>query len=236
MFGSRVPPRVVPVGADYTVNLDASMAYAEMQALIDDIERYISARHGDSQPSTVTVQFADGTYALGGEELRFNGFFGGGILKIQGNTGESGKHENQAVVLQSSSAGAVVSFRGVQGVWTTMSNIRVESTAGHGVFVAFCGAGITLRGCAFEPVNTKHCVDVNTSGWFNVETSRCIGGLNGLYIGRGHMSSFDNDSKAADKPDNGLAAIYGAVIAKMGGTQPAGSVANEFTSTGGVIR
>ena len=83
--------------ATQTVNFTSTDTAAEIQALIDAVPKYIPGGN------TVTFQFGTGTYTLSAT-LTFTGFYGGGIMEIQGNTAETNatiKHTTQDVILDS---------------------------------------------------------------------------------------------------------------------------------------
>lgn len=77
--------------SNLTLTFTNSMSFADMQAKLDQIPRYLNAN--------LTIQFSDGTYTpADGATLFFSGFCGTGTLTIQGNAAESGLHTNQAVI------------------------------------------------------------------------------------------------------------------------------------------
>ena len=70
------------LNSSMVLNLDNTMSAAEINAKIDMLPKYISAG------KTITIQFADGTYTLGGS-LVIASFWGPGTLRVFGNTSEA---------------------------------------------------------------------------------------------------------------------------------------------------
>lgn len=219
-----------------TVNLDNSMSTAEMQTIIDSVGKYIPAE------VIITFQFADGTYTLA-ERLDFIGFFGGGIVYIQGNRTETDAnelHTSQQVYLDGSGFN-----NGVVGVYNTNMMIRF-----YNLKIAIAGTGVTDRGidawmnfgtvdfwygyiaCAAssdigEMLYFATCLSANV---FKTYTYR---GRYSIYARANTNLYSDRNDETGTMPLYGLYA-QGACIRKSG-SQPSGSTANELVTDGGEI-
>lgn len=234
MYLSPKPDQIVPVYRDLTVALDSSMSADEIQRRIDAVPRLVSSRLGLAHDTTVTIQFADGTYALGFHDLVFSGFWGGGHVILQGNVGESGIHENQAVVIQTQYPPRC---EGNGPVHLRFLNLRFEVATGGvpALDLLRCLGTLEMDGCSFENSATGHGLQFTDCGVGHVYNCRFAKGDYGIRAVRSLVHSYDNDSKFAAEPDYGLYASETGIIAKRG-TQPLGDTANEQTEHGGIIR
>jgi hypothetical protein len=114
------------LNSSMTLNLNNSMSYSDINAKIDMLPRYIPLGQA------ITVQFADGTYTLGGA-LVFANFWGPGSLVIQGNTGEtSGLHTTQAVILSTVAAKTYGTYLYGLKCYTFISKLRIDVSTADG--------------------------------------------------------------------------------------------------------
>lgn len=213
-----------------TINFTSGMSSATIQALIDAVGRNIP------NGVTLTFQFGDGTYTLD-TELDFEGFYGGGIVNIQGNDAESKVlHTNQAAILDFNN-----DTHGIVGANNTATvnvyNLRVDFdsvTDVRAFFFTNCFRATFLGNYALGDGAS------NGAGW------QCQAGffyLNANYVSnmkygiRGIQSRLysDGNDDTGTQPAYGLYCQTAGTIGKNG-TQPAGSTANEGTAGGGVIR
>jgi len=223
-----------------TVNFDNSMTAAQIQALIDAVPRYIP-------PGViVTFQFADGEYTLNAT-LSFIGFFGGGSLYIYGNTGEANAtilHTSQSVFLNFSASSCYgLSFKYIQ-CFVYFRNLKIKTkshtTAYFSVFIQYCLSFIDIRynyllGENATVGNTGACLAVLASSSVYSYRNTMSYHTSGHYVSQ--MSMIESNSTASvvgELPQYGLVASASTII-KVG-TQTTGSVGNESSSDGGVIR
>jgi len=215
-----------------TVNLDNSMSTSEILALVNDQPRNLNGY-------TLTFQFADGTYNLS-NTLDFRGFHGG-TLYIHGNTSETDatvKHTTQQVHLNGASVDGNVIF-----VFSCQSYIQIRNLKVTVKDYNNAG-GIVVQGCCQIFIQYNYVVGSgksNARAAIRVDTS--IGGVYSNYVSNipygidcnfGKIYSYDNDDTGT-QPNYGLLAGSGATIGK-GSTQPTGSISNETTGNGAVIR
>jgi len=211
--------------ADTTVSFTATESTAEIQAKIDAVPKNLNGY-------TLTFQFADGTYNLNAQ-LTFDGFFGGEV-QILGNASEStALHTTQAVIINTGFRFQVSNCSNV-----VVHNLRLNSTVGSSgqAFVFDKVLYAEVKGCYVNLSTTTGNVGLWTKGsTVEVHTTYFSGSEWALFSEyAGYIVSINNAS-IGTLPKNGLVATHGGVVAKDG-TQPSGSVANEFSGTGGVIR
>lgn len=218
--------------ANKTVNLDNSMSAATIQALIDAQPKYIP--YG----KTLTFQFADGTYTLSAE-LVWEGFDGGGTVRIYGNASDNSLSTTKAVYLNFSgqACNGIVVYACSCKMDIHFLKIAVNSSGGwcyclsaqHNIRVVaqynyFLGNS-TTNGAGVLVIMGKFYA---YSNYFS-DIQRAFYGSNDVEI-----MSYNNDDTGT-QPAYGLYAAYNTTIGKRG-TQPAGSTANELVSWGSVIR
>ena len=215
-----------------TVNFDNSMTVAIMQALIDSLDKYID------QDVILTFQFADGTYTPI-TALTFRGFWGSGTLKIRGNTGESGLHTNQAVILDFSATdcdGIKVNSCYLYDVIIDNIHVKVDTTTTARIGIRIYHIpGFMILGCYTEGTGT-----VNQGA--GIEVSHCIGSIQNHYINNTYYGvvGYNGYALMRDVDDTGTSPIYGLSAQHsthfgQQGTQPTGSTADKHTTTGGII-
>jgi hypothetical protein len=216
-----------------TINLNNSMSTSEIQAAINGVGRYI----GPGQE--LIFQFADGTYNMT-DELKFEGFYGGGYMRIYGNTGESGLHTDQAVYLDFNSAGSygIRMYRISIPVYVQNLKIRVDASSWT--------SGIYASTNLYTVARWNYVYSASTASGAAISIVRGGGSelrqnyVGGHYIGinatlQAHVCSWLNDDTGTS-PQYGLHADYGSTIGKFDANQPTGSVANETASSGAEIR
>lgn len=215
-----------------TIDLLVADSTAAKQAKIDAVPKNASGAY------TTTFTFADGTHTETGT-LTFEGFTY--PIVIQGNDSDlAGLNTSQSVTIDASivDAGAIKI--------TDCSNVSVKflkiiipdsaSTTSRGVWAVNCSyidisfnyiagsgktntsRGLNLTGCGSAYMQNNYVDNVNVG----IES----------YISM-LFSNINDDTSTA--PNYGLFASGGGVVGKNG-TQPTGTISNEGTSTGGVIR
>jgi hypothetical protein len=215
--------------SNYTyLDLDNTMSATTINTAIAALPKQIV--------SNLYLRFADGNYALNAATTVSN-FYGGGILYIQGNTGESSTtlHVNQGVNLNYSGTDCHGVYCYGDRVYVYMTNIKVNVdtsiSARTGIYIITC-ADAYIAGCyvvgtsitqgngifvnnSVSRVNTCYVANVK----YGVAAQNCVCYSNG------------NDDYAADtSPAYGLYAAS-AQMAKNG-TQPSGSTAEESIVAG----
>lgn len=216
-----------------TINLTSSMTSANIQSEIDAVGKYIP------NGVIVTFQFGDGTYTLS-SRIDWTGFFGGGELVIQGNTGEPGAttaHTNQLVILNfSSSQGFLIENSYVNSTVRNFKFTIPDVALGHG-----CSVSAFLRHqfkynyveSAGKTTETRGIFALH-GGSADVENNLFSNMDRAIYSVNGSNIRSTNNDDTSTLPNYGLLCDAG-VISKIG-TQPAGSTANELAVNGGVIR
>jgi hypothetical protein len=218
-----------------TVNFDASMSADTIQGLIDAEPKYIASG------VVLTFQFADGTYTLS-HKILVKGFWGSGTVTVQGNMGESGLHTNQAVILDfdgQSCNGIEIEGIFCQQISVYNFHIKIATTVDHNsaIYVTTTRSTVLCHYNYYKGNSNTHGYAVYMLGVLDASMyNNYIDNLyRGIYMSRNvNLFSRDNDDTGTS-PQYGLVAFYNATIGKRG-TQPAGSVANENTNYGGVIR
>jgi len=220
-----------------TINIDNSMTASDIQNLIDSVGRYIPP------DVTITFQFADGTYSLD-NRLLFNGFYGGGTIILAGNTSESNAtdlHTTQSVHLDFSSANSYGIHCRYTQVLIRLTNLKITANTSGGYYAVQADNSTVL----VEVLYSYLLGNSDSSGGcfraFYCPSVRLVKTyLSNASIGidsdwNSHIVSRNNDDTGTP-PKYALRAYNGAVIAKSGATQPSGSVTNENSGDGGVIR
>lgn len=210
------------------VNITAGMTAAQIQALIDAQPKNLNGYN-------ISFLFADATYTLT-SQLLFNGFKGGTVF-IKGNTGESGLHTNQAVVLDGSASSLYpIAIYNCDRV--DISNIKVmikTDAASWAGIICYQTRYLYVTGCYILGNGTTYGHGILLLGsTASIDTSYFSNTLNGIWTSTSHVYSNGNDDTGT-APAYGLASTAGSTIGKNG-TQPAGSTSNESATTGGVIR
>lgn len=218
-----------------TVNLTYDMTAAQIQALIDAQPKNLGGY-------TLTFQFGDGAYNTSmTAKLQFLGFYGG-ILIVQGNTGDTTPYEpgvtDPAVSLDfSAGTSDGLSFESCfADVRIANLHIKISST----VNVACCRVGqsagrLIAHNLVCEGSGLKGSgVAMVNSAAASIYTSLFSGMYDGIYANCSRLFSYGNNDYST-QPKYGLDAGAAATIGK-GGDQPGGSTNDELTDGGGEIR
>lgn len=216
-----------------TISFTSSQTAAQIQAEIDEVGKYI--------PSgvAVTFQFGDGTYTLD-TAIDFSGFYGGGSITIQGNTGDtSGLSTSQSVHLNFNN-----STNGIQISDTTsvifMDYLKITCADGYDcVKLTRVASFFRMRygyllHTAKTSSSTRGLRVLQSGGAITAQANYFSNNYYAIESSQSTIYSNGNDDTGT-QPTYGLRAAQGGVIAKNG-TQPAGSTSNESTGSGGVIR
>jgi hypothetical protein len=225
--------------ASGTRNLNSSMSVSEMQAVIDGVDKYIP------NGRIITFQFADGTYNIG-TKLTFQGFYGGGRVYIYGNTSETDAtvlHTSQQVYINGST---IADNDGVIRIYENSCFFIVRN-------LKFQCSATTAHTCIIgtinsRPVDVRYCYLFGSTGGTNNTkgvgySGGDTGGVTNTYVsntrygivaGQNSVVQSNGNDDTGTAPNYGLSAQAG-IIMKLN-TQPNGTVADEHTYSGGVIR
>jgi len=215
-----------------TVNLTTAMSTAELQAAIDGANHYIAPGE------TLIFQFADGTYSPTAT-INFYGFYGGGVLRIQGNASENhlALHTNQAVIIDGTGFDANTIQILYCSCTVLVRNMKVTpettSTFRTGIRIQYCPI-IEISGCYImgESASNGYGVAIdNAQGkveYTYVSTiNRGIAALNSAVI------TCNTNDDTGTQPAYGYASISGIIF--VASTRPTGSTADEFKASGGQV-
>jgi hypothetical protein len=215
-----------------TVNFYNSMTAAQIQALIDAQPKYIE------EGTSLTFQFADGTYTLN-QNITFQNFHGGGNLFVQGNTGESGLHTNQAVVLDFSASsvhGLTLYSIYAANIYVRYIHAKVKTDA-----AAYVGLELTrvtggwVTSCYFEGTSTTNGRGIEVKwGFVNVDTTYFSNTNIGLYLNYPAFVYSNTNDDTGTAPKYGIWAKNGSWCSQFS-TQPSGSVADHFQGQGSIV-
>lgn len=207
-----------------TVNLDASMTAAQIQALID-------AQHRDLNGYTLIFQFADGTYTLSAGLIFTN--FTGGAITIRGKTSESTASLTKSVKLQFTGSAAITAT-GCDNI--TFQNLEVDAINTNKTLIKIytCRlAWILQSGFSNVDAATLACINIEGSSAF-IQTNVLKFGLYGIQNARVSIVCSATNVSDTDKPAYGLRSESGGTVYKRD-TQPTGSTADESAVNGGQI-
>jgi len=217
---------------DTTVNFVATDTATEIQALID-------AQPKNLNGYSLTFQFADGTYTLDAS-LAFSYFYSG-IVNIYGNATDNSLSTSKSVILDSTSCYT----NGIESLYSTAT--MVIKYLQINFISSFDGSGIFAYSLLHLDVCDNYFVGSTTNNGYGVKASRVAScfimecyvsnvqyGLESL-TSRIHSDNNDDNSATGTTPLYGLRASKAGIIGKYG-TQPSGSIANELTDSGGIIR
>lgn len=218
-----------------TVNFATSMNAVDIQTLIDAILKYIPYGY------LVTFQFADGSFTIN-STLYWGGFFGGGGIKIYGNTTETDAtvlHTTQQVILDFTGAAGDGLIVNDNSVSVDVFNLRVQ--------VADTYKGLSFSSSIF-PVrayyNYFELAGVSAPGygvycWGGVQAdirqSYFTAGQYGIYALNNSTIHSNGNDDTGTQPTFGMRAQSNSTIGKTS-TQITGSSSDEVTGGGGVIR
>jgi len=216
------------LASNTTVNLDASMTAAEIQALIDAQPKNLNGLN-------LTFAFADGTYTLD-SILTFKDF-GNGTLSILGNTGEDENtlHTNQAVYLNFT--GVTSGLRLTNNAQTYIHNLKIQITDTDTKACLYARfTTIRVQGCYFLNAGTTNStigVDANQVQTFVGYTyfSKMKYGVK-QSIGCCSLTACDD---TGTKPDYGVYANLGGVVGWTVSI-PTGATADTLMANGGIVQ
>ncbi|OGV45206.1 MAG: hypothetical protein A2017_06605 [Lentisphaerae bacterium GWF2_44_16] len=215
-----------------TVNLTSDMSAADIQALIDAQPKNLGGY-------TLIFQFGNGTYNTSMTSALTFSYFYNGVVNILGNTGETGLHTNQAVYLDFSAgtSGGIVCTDCFCYVLIKNLKIKISDTGGircinanqcTKVFVFYC----CLFGANNTATNVGFGADFTAAYAYSNYVSTLQVGI-GTYMSAIVYSINNDDTGTA--PKYGISAQQAGTLGKSG-TQPAGTVSNEYEGTGGDVR
>ncbi len=219
------------LSGDKTVNFTSGMTAAEMQALID-------AEPKNQGGYSLYFDFGDGTYStsMTGADLTFSRF-GNGKMYIRGNTGESGAHTNQAVVLDFS-AGSQGIFISNCAVPVTVSNLAINIADAATSCVDVFGCFYThVIGCyLYGDGKTAGSSSVYGRSGSSIKVEDCYvdNTANGIFVKDNTICLSDTNVYTGTKPTYGLRVQKCGRIGRLS-TQPEGLTANELATAPGVI-
>lgn len=218
---------------DTTVNIAVGSTAAQIQAQIDAQPKVLNGY-------TLTFQFDDGTYTLTAG-LNFHGFVGG-VLRVLGNTTETDStvlhtsqqvhinasgHSDHAISIQDCSSvrllnlKVTVSDTGSKAAVFSQSTVDLDARYGYYLGVAKTASNSGIYSLAGSGVFVANYVS-NVNWGFNIDH------MIALSVGN------DDTSLGGAGPNYGLRAANAARIGKSG-SQPAGTTANEQTTSFGEI-
>ncbi len=220
-----------------TITLLQADSSAQKQAKIDAVPRYIP------DGITVTFQFETGGTHTETATLFWTGFYGGGVINIQGNTGEANAtdlHTTQDTILDFTTNAVDGLFCQTCRLEINITNLKIviqDSGATSAVAYASCfGIVRSLYNYLLGEgaVTTNYGILNNGSSTVNCTKTYFSNTKYGFATALGMSFSKGNDETGTD-PTYGLYAYNAGIIGKRG-TQPDGSTANERIQYGGVIR
>jgi hypothetical protein len=219
--------------ASTTITFTTSNTVAEKQEMIDQAPHCLNG-------FTLSFQYADGTHTQS-DALLWDGFYGNGILQIQGNSGETNSlHTNQAVYINGT---------GLAG-------------SEYGIYVQRCACYVLIRYFKIQISDNVSTIGINLNAVLyadvygnyvygaaktNTNYGFWAGGgtvqfqnnyVNNVYYGLGGVRAkiySNTNNGTGTNPTYGLRAAEDCSIGKNS-TQPTGTTANESIATGGVIR
>jgi hypothetical protein len=218
---------------DRTIAIDNSMSASDINDLID-LHKHIP--YGQ----IVTFSFSDGTYNLT-DSLVFSGFYGGGALRIYGNTGDNSLSTTKNVFLDFNDDTNGIDIVGcsVRTVLVRHFKIRhetdVSTTYGIRFYNSTCYGDIRYNYLLGKGTARGANIYVIQNCRVRARDNYVDNVANGIYANEMvEVYSYNNDDNpAGTQPATGL--LANAAHIYKNGTQPAGSVNNESTTNGGVI-
>ena len=218
---------------DRTINLTNALSAAQINAKVNNaLHKHF--KYG----RTVIVQFADGQYNLDAP-LNFDGYYGGGKLRILGNAADNSLSVAKNVFLNFTDSTHGIRCRG-NSIYIDIYYLKIKALTATNlspIFLENCvytnarynyilgdkvadGRGLFADGCSYVQVLDTYVDNIKY----------------GIASSGSRIFSYNNDDNpAGTMPNYGLLAENAGTIGK-GSTQPAGSVANELVVNGGEIR
>jgi len=219
-----------------TITFTNGMSEADIQASIDKVGRHIP------KGVSITFQFEDGTYNFD-NALEFTGFYGGGDVYIQGNTGEpsaTSLHTSQLVFLDftggSALDGILVKGCGVQQV--EVRNLKVQVRDGVGaacVFGTSC-TWINVFYCYLLGSGKTNCQGIDMANGTDGQSFRnYVANLcTGFNVYRGTLTCREN-LDGSIRPQTAHSAVAGTLYKWTEGSHPDSDL-GDSASDGGEVR
>lgn len=221
-----------------------SMTASEIQAVIDEVGKSLLTFGVTNPVPEITFQFEDGQYVLD-KPLCFGGFMGGHV-HILGNMSENrdSLRWNQAVWLDfrtSNDPSGAICIGGSTSIfnlinlkigYNSLSDVNSSGIRANDI------ANVRIHGCSVGGThNTQgHDIWMDYATWCTVSYTTLGYAENGITAKfNTKLFSWNNGNVDTQKPKYGLFASGAATIGKAG-TQPLGSIANEYVLSGGEIR
>lgn len=215
-----------------TINISAGATAAEIQAVIDGLHKHIP------NTATVTIKFANGTYTPT-SGLVIQGFYGGGILRFDGDTTETTSvHNTQGVHIDGSSLAANVISCSFNTCRVMFRFLKVTAQDGYTPYSLSTNGptwiqyGYTLL-TGKTSTSSRHYISYG-QGVLTLTNNQIN---NGYYAVNAQGATFitsDNTVVTGTSPTVGLLATTFGCIYKLN-TQPTFTGAAESSSSGGSI-
>lgn len=218
-----------------TINFTTADTTAQIQAKIDAVKKYIPT------DVSITFQFADGTYTLT-DQIDFTGFYGGGYIRIYGNTADTGLTTAQAVYLNGSSCGNDVIQVANCKCYCNIQSLKIQmdpTTSMNSGVRTINSAYVSIKYCYFFGAGTSnnYGVYIRDGAYFvfvyQCYASNCKYGVIFDYASGGHVRNCD---------DTGTMPLYGLYVMKgahvghdVSSTQIDGSTADTYTANGTIV-
>lgn len=218
---------------DHTISItDDPVTAAQIQAILSLYPRHIP------QGVDIIWQFGDGTYDdTMTSALTWDGFYGGGTMTIQGNTGEAvALHENQAVFLDFSggtSAGMIVQNCNLSDITVKLLKIKcANANSAYCLTFSRCSGAVYAAGnyCyyATDRSATTRCISIDHCPLSRLYYNYVGLGQKGISVNYSAWCfSYANDDGSAGTPEYGLYAD--AAHIRKGEGQPDGNTSAEAT-------
>ncbi len=220
-----------------TINFDTSMLTEEIQEKIDQVGKHIHSG------TVLTFQFSDGTYQLT-NSLVWEGFYGGGIINIQGNVSESNAgtyHTSQLVRLDGSQHSTNTLYLKNITAQIYIKNLAVR--VGDSDYIS----AILIERCIFTDVwycylyatsKTHDNRALTANWWANCKSYyNYVSGINsGIHAQNSSEIFSHNTPSCGTNPNYGLRVWTAGKIFKWDGIQPTGDIVNELIHSGGMIQ
>lgn len=217
-----------PEPVERRIPIQAGSSRATIQRAIDSVGKYIPGG------TKIFLEFEAGTFTLDGP-IRFQGFFGGGVIFIRGSDLPGGTHATQSTVLNSFGAGGPANVISIEGsdVRVEIDNIRVQLLDGPGQHygvVASHSKYLSLTSCSFSVNGTTESRGLGFLQTAGV-VDRCAfeGGQFAIVAATSVVSVSGSSADANNLPGIGIRADNAAFVG-TNGNAPLGSQANSVAA------
>jgi hypothetical protein len=198
----------------------------QFQSDIDSLGKYIP--YGN----TVRFVFSNGTYTID-QQITLNGFYGGGTLEVEAQNGVTGPTTSQNVIFTLSNTGNFYFrdsrvrfwFQDIECTFNNNSAVLINACSSMWIYDCYFNNS-TTDGAAVQIYSTPYC---SLARNYFTGSNTAIKSQNMSLV-----ESNENDDTGT-QPLYGLGAYSGSTIGKSS-TQPTGSTASEYTTSGGEIR